>query len=69
MRWVINPETKVSTTTNSIAKVIEIRSSVFNIDSTGPRVHFITSVAFQGPWRSTGSSMGCSCAPPTPAAW
>ena len=42
----------------------EICSSVFSIDSTGPSVHFITSVAFQGPCRSTGSSIGCSCASP-----
>ena len=47
----MKPDTRVSTTTNAMAKMIEIRSSVFNIDSTGPSVHFITSVAFQGPWQ------------------
>ena len=64
MRWVMRPETKVSTTSSSSEKMIEMRSSVFSIDSTGPSVHFMTSVAFQGPCRSTSSSMGCSCASP-----
>ena len=64
MRWVMRPETKVSTTSSSMEKMMEMRSSVSSIDSTGPSVHFMTSVAFQGPCRSTSSSMGCSCASP-----
>ncbi len=68
MRWVMRPETKVSTMSSRIEKMIEIRSSVFSIDSTAPSVHFMTSVAFHGPCRSTSSSIGCSCASPCAAA-
>ena len=64
IRCVIKPDTSVSPMTNTIEKMIEICSSVFRIDSTWPSVHFITSVAFQGPGRSTGSSIGSSCADP-----
>ena len=64
IRCVIEPDTSVSTTTRPMAKAIEIFSSVLRNDSTWPSVHFITSVAFQGPDRSTGSSIGSSCAGP-----
>ena len=62
--WVMRPETNVRPTTNTTAKMIEICSSVFSIASTGPSVQRMTSVAFHGPWRSTGSSIGSSCASP-----
>jgi hypothetical protein len=60
---------EVNTITNPIAKMIEICSSVLRKDSTGPSVQRMTSVAFHGPLRSTGSSMGRACASPAPSAF
>ena len=59
-RCVMRPDTSVSPITNTTANTIEICSSVFNIASTGPSVHRMSSVAFHGPCRSTGSSIGSS---------
>ena len=68
-RCVMSPETSVRPMTNTTAKTIEICSSVFSIDSTGPSVQRMSSVAFQGPCRSTSSSIGSSCASPTLVWW
>ena len=63
----MSPETSVSPMTNTTAKMIEICSSVFSIASTGPSVQRMPSVAFHGPCRSTGSSIGSSCDSPAGA--